>query len=70
MYISKFLDVFSGSGIISLEAISRGFKEVLSVEKDITIEGTGLGLAICKKIVDFSKILDKKYISKWNIIIH
>lgn len=32
---SSFLDLFSGSGIISLEAISRGFKYVLSVEKNI-----------------------------------
>ena len=31
---SRFLDLFSGSGIMSLEAVSRGFKEVISVEKD------------------------------------
>ena len=31
---SIFLDAFSGSGIMSLEAISRGFKKVISVEKD------------------------------------
>ena len=31
---STFLDAFSGSGIISLEAVSRGFKNVISIEKD------------------------------------
>ena len=31
---ANFLDVFSGSGIISLEAVSRGFKKVVSIEKD------------------------------------
>ena len=31
----SFLDLFSGSGIMSLEAVSRGFKKVISVEKDI-----------------------------------
>ena len=30
----SFLDLFSGSGIMSLEAVSRGFKKVISVEKD------------------------------------
>ena len=29
-----FLDAFSGSGIISLEAVSRGFKKVISIEKN------------------------------------
>lgn len=31
---SSFLDCFGGSGIISLEAISRGFKNVITIEKD------------------------------------
>ena len=31
---SKFLDAFSGSGIISLEAVSRGFLKVVLIEKD------------------------------------
>ena len=31
---SKFLDMFSGSGIISLEAVSRGFEKVVSIEKN------------------------------------
>lgn len=30
----SFLDMFAGSGIMSFEAISRGFTEVYSVEKD------------------------------------
>lgn len=30
---SSFLDVFSGSGIMSLEAVSRGFKEAVCIEK-------------------------------------
>ena len=30
----SFLDCFGGSGIISLEAISRGFKNVVTIEKD------------------------------------
>lgn len=31
---SSFLDCFGGSGIMSLEAISRGFKETVIIEKD------------------------------------
>ncbi len=31
---SSFLDCFAGSGIISLEAVSRGFKRVVAIEKD------------------------------------
>ena len=31
---SSFLDCFAGSGIISLEAVSRGFKRVVTIEKD------------------------------------
>ena len=31
-----FLDVFGGSGIMGLEALSRGFKEVYTFEKNIT----------------------------------
>lgn len=31
---SSFLDLFSGSGIMSLEAISRGFKPVVAIEKN------------------------------------
>ena len=30
----SFLDMFGGSGIIGLEAISRGFKDVIVFEKD------------------------------------
>lgn len=30
----SFLDMFAGSGIISFEAISRGFSEVYTIEKD------------------------------------
>ena len=33
----SFLDLFSGSGIMSLEAVSRGFESVTSVEKDFKI---------------------------------
>ncbi len=29
-----FLDMFSGSGIMALEAVSRGFEEVYAIEKD------------------------------------
>ena len=32
---ASFLDAFAGSGIMSLEAVSRGFKEVITIEKDI-----------------------------------
>lgn len=34
---SSFLDAFSGSGIMSLEAVSRGFKRVVSIEKNYKI---------------------------------
>lgn len=31
---ATFLDMFAGSGIMGLEALSRGFSEVVSIEKD------------------------------------
>ena len=42
----KFLDVFSGSGIMGLEALSRGFDTVVGIEKNRTVleivKSTGL----------------------------
>jgi 16S rRNA (guanine966-N2)-methyltransferase len=35
----RFLDLFSGSGAVGLEAISRGAKEVVFIEKDATNAG-------------------------------
>ena len=35
LYCSRFLDVFSGTGNIALEAISRGAEEAVLLEKDI-----------------------------------
>ena len=34
---SSFLDMYAGSGIMGLEALSRGFKNVVSVEKNISV---------------------------------
>lgn len=33
----SFLDVFAGSGIMGLEALSRGFKNVLAIEKNVKV---------------------------------
>src|SRR5574344_2939136 len=33
----SFLDMYAGSGIMGLEALSRGFKQVVSVEKNISV---------------------------------
>lgn len=60
-----FLDVFGGSGIMGLEALSRGFKEVMVFEKNpkavqiIKKNYSSLGLTPALKIGDSLKLLDK-----------
>ena len=60
-----FLDAFSGSGIMSLEAISRGFKSVISIEKDFKtakfIKENFKQLELEPNLIigDTTKILDK-----------
>lgn len=60
-----FLDVFGGSGIMGLEALSRGFSEVLVFEKNPKIAQTLkknyeiLGLKANLKIGDSLKLLEK-----------
>ncbi len=60
-----FLDVFGGSGIMGLEALSRGFEEVLVFEKNpkaaqiIKTNYKALGLTPNIKIGDSLKLLQK-----------
>lgn len=60
-----FLDLFGGSGIMGLEALSRGFKEVLVFEKNpkaaqiIKMNYDKLGLKPNLKIGDSLKLLTK-----------
>ena len=60
-----FLDVFGGSGIMGLEALSRGFKDVLVFEKNpkaaqiIKKNYSALGLIPNLKIGDSLKLIDK-----------
>lgn len=62
----SFLDVFGGSGIIGIEALSRGFKEVLVYEKNpkaaliIKKNYENLGLKAKLKIGDSLKLLTKE----------
>ena len=67
---AAFLDTFSGSGIISLEAVSRGFKKVILIEKDyktakiIKENYAQLGLEpnlIIKDAVSFLDKIDEKF---------
>lgn len=61
----SFLDVFGGSGIMGLEALSRGFEEVLVFEKNpkaaqiIKKNYSVLGLTPNLKTGDSLKLLDK-----------
>ena len=60
-----FLDVFGGSGIMGLEALSRGFKEVIVFEKNpkvaqiIKKNYQTLGLNPKLKIGEFLKLLKR-----------
>ena len=61
----SFLDLFGGSGIMGLEALSRGFKEVVVFEKNpkvaqiIKKNYSTLGLTPNLKIGDSLKLLEK-----------
>lgn len=61
----SFLDLFGGSGIMGLEAISRGFSDVSVFEKNPKVAQilkknySGLGLSPNLKIADSLKMLDK-----------
>lgn len=61
----KFLDLFAGSGIMGIEAFSRGFKEVVVIEKNpkvaqiIKRNYSLLNLSPNLKICDSLKFLDK-----------
>ena len=36
---SSFLDMYAGSGIMGLEALSRGFKKIVAIEKNKKVYG-------------------------------
>lgn len=66
----NFLDLFAGSGIMGLEAISRGFKNCVAIEKDrktflnIKKNYELLGVEptiICADSLNQLKLLDKKF---------
>lgn len=52
---ARFLDLFAGSGIFSFEAISRGAKESVAIEKSrvhaMTIDKTARGLGVAVKAI-------------------
>ena len=61
----SFLDLFGGSGIMGLEALSRGFEEVVVFEKNAKVAQilkknySALGLAPNLKIGDSLKLIEK-----------
>ena len=61
----KFLDLFGGSGIMGLEAISRGFKQVLVFEKNYKVASIiknnykNLGIKADLKVGDSLKLISK-----------
>jgi len=61
----SFLDLFGGSGIMGLEALSRGFKDVVVFEKNPKVmqvlkkNYSTLGLTPSLKLGDSLKLLDK-----------
>ena len=61
----SFLDLFGGSGIMGLEALSRGFEDVLAFEKNPKVAQIlkknyeVLGLKVNLKIGDSLKLLEK-----------
>lgn len=66
----SFLDLFGGSGIMGIEAISRGFDEVLVFEKNIKVakilKKNYLSLGLSQKLIigdslKFLKKLDKNF---------
>lgn len=62
----NFLDMFGGSGIMGLEALSRGFKDVLVYEKNPKVAQilkknySTLGLSPNLKIGDSLKLIEKE----------
>lgn len=69
----SFLDMFSGSGIMGLEAISRGFREIIGIEKNPSVikiikeNYKRLGLEPNLVFGDSLKVL-KKFNQKFDVI--
>ncbi|GMQ56910.1 16S rRNA (guanine(966)-N(2))-methyltransferase RsmD [Vallitalea sediminicola] len=72
VYDSEFLDLFSGSGAIGIEALSRGAKRTVFVEKSIdslkciqeNLDNTKLSDMALIYRIDVLKALDKIYVNK------
>ncbi|MBN2738557.1 MAG: 16S rRNA (guanine(966)-N(2))-methyltransferase RsmD [Spirochaetales bacterium] len=61
----SFLDLFAGSGIMSLEAASRGAYPILAIEKDIKKKRVILeNFLICEKPIEIRFTSAEKYILK------
>lgn len=62
LYKCKFLDLFSGSGAIGIEALSRGAEKAVFVEKD------KICIDIIKKNLEFTKLKPLSVILKDNAV--
>ena len=71
---SRFLDLFCGTGAIGIEAISRGAREVIFVDKDyrsinLTLQNLkNLGIEACTLTLDYQKALQSFSGQKFDII--
>ncbi|MCR4956080.1 MAG: 16S rRNA (guanine(966)-N(2))-methyltransferase RsmD [Lachnospiraceae bacterium] len=62
LYDARFLDLFSGSGGIGLEAVSRGAKESVFVEQDAAAQ------KCIEENITFTKCKDKTKLLKQNVL--
>lgn len=60
MYDCRFLDLFSGSGAIGIEALSRGAREAVFVENNIK------AVSCIKENLKFTKLIDRAQIIERN----
>lgn len=59
---AKFLDIFSGSGAIGIEALSRGAKEA------VFVESAGKAMACIEHNLNFTKLFEKAVLMKYDYI--
>lgn len=59
---SRFLDLFSGSGSIAIEALSRGARHAILVEQDAR------AASCCRENLEFTKLIDRAEIQKCDVL--